>query len=125
MNRPVVEIDDKLCVGCGLCAKVCPEGAISVIFEKAKVNPLLCTGCGYCLGVCRSRAIHWGDEEAPRKVPKRPFLGPGRAKRRQIRSRQQVLRRTSLSNSEINGLRQWLEGLKEKAEDIVKRVEQL
>lgn len=125
MNRPVVEIDVKLCVGCGLCAKVCPIGAISVIFEKAKVNPLVCTGCGYCLGVCRLRAIHWRDEEAPRKVPKRPFLGPGRPKRQQTRSRQQVLGRTSLSNSETNGLRQWLEDLEEKAEDIVKRIEQL
>jgi len=55
------------CVGCLMCASVCPYQAIGeelitdnkgkVIKKVAKVNPGLCQGCGTCVAFCRSKSI--------------------------------------------------------------------
>lgn len=47
----------RLCVGCGACAAVCPNGAIRLIdIEDAGIRPLVeegyCDGCDLCLRVC-------------------------------------------------------------------------
>lgn len=44
-------INDK-CVGCKLCEKACPYGAIEVIDKKAVIN-LQCTICGACVKACK------------------------------------------------------------------------
>ena len=49
-------IDESKCTVCGVCANVCPQGAI-VINNFAKVNKPLCTGCGVCVGSCPNSAI--------------------------------------------------------------------
>jgi heterodisulfide reductase subunit A len=54
----VSQIDENLCVGCGLCISICPYRAIDKN-EKglAKVNEVLCKGCGTCAASCPKRAI--------------------------------------------------------------------
>ena len=49
--------DSKICTGCGMCAKNCPAGAISVENGKAKINYEKCLGCGLCISICPFGAI--------------------------------------------------------------------
>lgn len=52
------EIDEKLCKGCGLCAKNCPSSAISG--ERGKPHHLdeaKCVKCGNCIDNCKFNAI--------------------------------------------------------------------
>ena len=51
------EVNEAMCVGCGLCVEACPFSAIELIDMKAKVNEVLCKGCGLCSATCRSGAI--------------------------------------------------------------------
>ena len=52
-----MESNRDLCVGCGACASVCPEGAISLPDGKALISSGECIGCGECLTVCPEKAI--------------------------------------------------------------------
>jgi len=56
--RQVVEIDEELCDGCGLCIPACHEGALQLVDGKAKlVSDVYCDGLGSCLGECPQGAI--------------------------------------------------------------------
>ncbi|MEM3458708.1 MAG: FAD-dependent oxidoreductase [Candidatus Bathyarchaeia archaeon] len=51
-------VDENLCVGCNVCAVVCPFGAVKKDErEIAKVNEDLCKGCGICAARCPEQAI--------------------------------------------------------------------
>jgi len=53
----VAWIEQKKCVGCGVCWTVCPYQAISQDDKGlAVVNEALCKGCGTCVASCRSGA---------------------------------------------------------------------
>jgi Na+-translocating ferredoxin:NAD+ oxidoreductase RNF subunit RnfB len=45
------------CIGCSLCAKVCPEQAIAVEGNLAVIDTAKCTGCGACAAKCPSKCI--------------------------------------------------------------------
>ena len=50
MIRKIIEINEELCNGCGLCAHACHEGAIGIVDGKAKLlRDDYCDGFGDCL----------------------------------------------------------------------------
>ncbi len=58
VKRKIIEIDEKKCNGCGKCIPNCPEGAIQIIDDKARlVSDLFCDGLGACIGHCPEGAI--------------------------------------------------------------------
>jgi len=64
------EILEEECIGCGLCQKVCPYGAIELLEtlegKKARIIQPICKGCGACSSRCPSWAIsqhHFTDSQ--------------------------------------------------------------
>ncbi len=66
MIRRIITIDEDKCVGCGLCAEACHEGAIGMVDGKAKLlREDYCDGLGDCLPACPVDAISFVEREAP------------------------------------------------------------
>ncbi|MFI3326704.1 MAG: 4Fe-4S binding protein [Clostridia bacterium] len=64
MTRKIIQIDEKKCVGCGLCANACKQSAIEMVDGKAKVvRDDYCDGLGNCLPVCPVGAISFSDND--------------------------------------------------------------
>ena len=64
-KRKIIEIDEDKCTGCGLCIPNCPEGALQIIDDKARlVSDLFCDGLGACIGDCPEGAISVVEREA-------------------------------------------------------------
>jgi hypothetical protein len=57
-----LEINSEICVGCGICQRECPAGAIEILQGKAKIDFKKCIGCGRCIAVCPNGAVEipWG-----------------------------------------------------------------
>ena len=65
MVRRIIQIDEKKCNGCGLCADACHEGAIGIVDGKAKLlRDDYCDGLGDCLPSCPMQAISFVEREA-------------------------------------------------------------
>jgi ferredoxin len=65
MKRDIIRINEEKCTGCGSCVTGCPEGALQVIDEKARIiSDLFCDGLGACIGDCPEGAIKVETREA-------------------------------------------------------------
>jgi NADH-quinone oxidoreductase subunit F len=49
-------IQPELCMGCKLCLKNCPHGAIAEVGDICAIDQSLCKQCGICLDVCPPKA---------------------------------------------------------------------
>lgn len=64
-KREIIKIDEDKCDGCGSCIPNCPEGALQIIDNKARlVSDLMCDGLGACIGECPQGAITTEEREA-------------------------------------------------------------
>ncbi|MEM2319521.1 MAG: hydrogenase iron-sulfur subunit [Candidatus Bathyarchaeia archaeon] len=52
------------CNNCQKCLSTCPVNAISVVEDKAVINPFQCTGCGACVPICPQGAIDFKNYTA-------------------------------------------------------------
>jgi ferredoxin len=65
VKRKIIEINEELCDGCGLCVPSCAEGAIQILDGKAKlITDKFCDGLGACLGECPNGALKVTEREA-------------------------------------------------------------
>jgi len=56
--RNIISIDEEKCVGCGLCASGCHQGALKVIDGKARlISESYCDGLGKCIPKCPTGAL--------------------------------------------------------------------
>lgn len=54
---PKAEINQELCMRCGICMKNCRFAAINNVNNNYKVDSFACEGCGVCEAVCPAKAI--------------------------------------------------------------------
>lgn len=65
MKRKIIQIGQDKCIGCGLCAAACHEGAIGMVDGKATLlRDDYCDGLGDCLPACPVNAITFVEREA-------------------------------------------------------------
>ena len=65
LRHPVV--DESKCVFCGVCAGVCPTGAIE--FEEAgvlRIKTSMCIACGHCIELCPEKAMEAVEDDGIR-----------------------------------------------------------
>ncbi len=73
-----LNVDEKRCIGCSRCMKICPTEAIRIHGGKAMIQEHRCIDCGRCYEVCPAQAIRIKDDdfEAIRRYPHSVALLP-------------------------------------------------
>ena len=58
LMKKLAIVDRNVCAACGVCAKACPKGAISIYRGcYAGVDGETCVGCGLCVKACPAGCI--------------------------------------------------------------------
>jgi ferredoxin len=53
----VSEVDENLCIGCGICSDFCQFDAVTIVDGQARVDNGKCMGCGVCGNKCEQEAM--------------------------------------------------------------------
>jgi Fe-S-cluster-containing hydrogenase component 2 len=53
----VIQVNQEICTGCGVCVDACSVGAIHLVNQRAEIDDALCTACKACLEACSNGAI--------------------------------------------------------------------
>ncbi len=61
-------INEKDCVGCGVCVENCPVGTISLENGVAIIDMVNCIHCGICHDICSEGAVKHDGEKIPDEV---------------------------------------------------------
>ena len=56
-GRDVMQACSAGCIGCGMCAKICPTYAVEFEYNLAWINQELCEWCGACAEKCPKKVI--------------------------------------------------------------------
>ena len=72
-----IVVRSERCVGCGICERVCPRGAVSVPVV-AVIDEEMCNLCGLCVRECPNQAIEIINfkEERREFMPRQDGTGP-------------------------------------------------
>ncbi len=60
--RGFIVLNESKCIGCSLCARVCPASAMKMVkLEPKKLRPVInlgrCIFCGFCVDICPTEAL--------------------------------------------------------------------
>lgn len=63
-TRGSIDIDEGMCILCGICAKKCPTNAITVSREQRTwvIERMQCVQCGSCVEVCPKKCLIMNPE---------------------------------------------------------------
>ena len=65
-NKHIIEVNNDLCIGCGLCKNDCPVNNINIENKKSVIKNKDCLMCGHCSAICPNEAITLtGFDELP------------------------------------------------------------
>ncbi|MCF8054049.1 MAG: 4Fe-4S binding protein [Deltaproteobacteria bacterium] len=79
-------IDNKLCISCGVCGRICPHGAISddfgipcrhqkrSLWQKPVCFTEVCVSCGICVSACPTGALRLSGDESSKDKKRIPSL---------------------------------------------------
>ncbi len=62
------DVNKKLCIGCGICVKWCPAGALSLKNKKITLDEKKCIGCGECVLSCPKGVFQLGWNEDVKNI---------------------------------------------------------
>ena len=58
----LLNVNKEKCIGCGICAEVCPKNYIGMTTESLPIDAgLTCISCGHCVAICPKSALDHAD----------------------------------------------------------------